>query len=113
MNLDQLKTELLAAARSTPPDERVPYGFEKRVMARLAAHEALDGCALWARALWKAAAPCVTVMMLLCIWSLFAGVGKPHLNSQSAASVTGDVAQELENTLLAAADQEQPPEILW
>ena len=37
MNLVELQKKLLALARTTPPDERVPYAFEKRVMAALLA----------------------------------------------------------------------------
>ena len=39
MNLDNLHNKLITAARATPADDRVPYAFEKRVMARLADSE--------------------------------------------------------------------------
>ena len=35
MNLAELETKLIAAARCHPPGDRVPYAFEQRVMARL------------------------------------------------------------------------------
>ena len=57
MNLAELERKLIAAARANPPSDRVPYAFEKRIMARLAARPVADGWALWARALWRAAAP--------------------------------------------------------
>ena len=103
MNLFELQRKLVAAARSNPPSERVPYAFENRIMARLMARPVLDGCALWARALWRAAAPCVAIMLLLGAWSLFRPPNPP----------ANDLSQELENTLLAAADQDQPADSTW
>ena len=56
MNLDDLQKKLLAAARSHPPVDAVPYAFEKRIMARLgAARNVADGWTFWGRALWRAA----------------------------------------------------------
>jgi hypothetical protein len=77
----------------------VPYAFEKRIMARLAARPVVDDWALWARALWRAAAPCAAIMLLLGAWSFFA----PPSNAPA-----NDLSQQLEQTLLAAVDQEQP-----
>ena len=48
MNLAELERKLIAAARANPPSDRVPYAFEKRIMARLAARPVVDGWALWA-----------------------------------------------------------------
>ncbi|HEV2210997.1 MAG TPA: hypothetical protein VG167_19665 [Verrucomicrobiae bacterium] len=100
MNLDQLQRRLLAAARVQTPSERVPYGFERRVMGRLRAVPALDSWALWAQALWRAAAPCVGIMLVLGAWTLLAPPAK---------STTADFSQQLENTVFATADQEQVP----
>jgi hypothetical protein len=99
MNLAQLERKLIAVARANPPSERVPYAFEKRILARLAARPMLDRWELWGRALWRAAAPCIAIMLLLGAWSLFA----PPPNT-----LTNDLSQQLEQTLLAAVDQEQP-----
>ena len=104
MKVTQLERKLIAAARANPPSDRVPYAFEKRIMARLAAQPVPDDWALWARALWRAAAPCVAIMLLLGAWSFFA----PH-NSTAA----NDVSQDLEKTLLAAVDQEPPTDSVW
>jgi hypothetical protein len=104
MNLAQLEQKLIAAARANPPSDRVPYAFEKRVMARLAARPVVDDWALWARALWRAAAPCVAIMLLLGAWSLFV--------SRSSTSAS-DLSQDLEKTLLAAVDQDQPSDSAW
>ena len=99
MNLAELERKLIAAARANPPGDQVPYAFEKRIMARLAARPVVDDWALWARALWRAAAPCVAIMLVLGAWSFFASQSSPSAN---------DVTQELEKTLLAAVDQDPP-----
>ena len=104
MNLAELERKLIAAARANPPSDRVPYAFEKRIMASLAARPIADDWALWARALWRAAAPCVAIMLLLGAWSLF------HPQASPPAS---DLSQDLENTLLAAVDQDQTTDSTW
>ena len=100
MNLEKLRQNLLAVARATPPSDGVPYGFEHRIMAHLALRRALDHSAFWAGALWRAAAPCVGLMLLLVAWFFFAPVSKAPSN---------DLSLDLENTLLTAAEQEAPP----
>jgi hypothetical protein len=97
MNLAELERKLIAAARANPPSDRVPYAFEKRILARLAERPGLDIAALWARALWRAAASCVALAVLVGAWFLI----HPPNTTQSTS-----FAQQFENTLLAAADQE-------
>ena len=104
MNLAELERKLIAAARSCPLNAAVPYAFEKRIMAHLKRREVLDEWSLWARALWRAAAPCVAIMLLLSAWSF--------LLPNSSAPGT-DLSQEFENTVLAAVDQEQPADSAW
>ena len=99
MNFAELERRLIAAARAHPPGDQVPYAFEKRILARLAARPLLAGGELWARALWRGAAACAAVMLLLGAWSYFA---------RQSSSSTGDLSQDLEQTLLAAVDQDQP-----
>jgi hypothetical protein len=96
MNLESLQQKLLAAARAHPPTDRVPYAFEKRIRAQLAALPPANLAALWSRALWRAAVPCVAVTLLLATWS-FA--------PSPTTSPTEDLSQQFEQTLLAAADQ--------
>ena len=99
MNLVELERKIFALARSRPISDAVPYAFEKRIMAMLRARRPLDEWSLWARALWRATAPCVAIMLLFGGWCLFAPT-----NSGSGS----DLSQQFENTVLAAADQEQP-----
>jgi hypothetical protein len=95
MSLPELQKKLVAAARLKAPDERVPYAFEKRVMAQLAARAGADDWVFWSRGLWRAAASCVAVALLLGAVSLF----------QPKAPDSGkDLSQDFENTLLASAD---------
>jgi hypothetical protein len=60
----------------------------------------MDGWAQWAVGLWRAAVPCVIVMLLLSAWSFF---------SVYPASTSSDLSQEIDNTILAAVDTEQQP----
>jgi hypothetical protein len=104
LNLVELNRKLIAAAKANPPSDHVPYAFEKRVIARLQAPVILDDWALWSRALWRAAAPCVAVMLCLSAWAAFAPV------THTPAT---DLSQDLENTLLAATDADQPADSIW
>ena len=104
MNLDKLHEKLILAARANPPSERVPYAFEQRVLAHLKTQPVLDTAALWARALWRATAPCIAIAVVLGAWTLLA----PRHNAP-----VGDLSQEFENTLLAAADQDQSVDSTW
>ena len=95
MNLAELQQKLLAAARANPPDDRVPYAFAKRITALLAAQPLVDRWTLWSRALWRGAAGCVAIMLLLGAWSLF---------HQPEGHATNDLSQDFEQTMLAAVD---------
>ena len=104
MNLAELERKLIAAARSHRVSEAVPYAFEQRIMAHVRMRPALDAGSLWARALWRAAGPCVGIMLLLGAWSVFAPAG---------TAPASDLSQDFENTVLAAVDQEQPADLAW
>ncbi len=95
MNLDALQKKLIAAARAQALDDRVPYAFEKRIMAHLAASPVVDQWLAWTRGLWRAAGACVAVAVVLGAVSLFA---------PAAADNGNDLSQDFENTLLASVD---------
>jgi hypothetical protein len=101
MNLDDLQSKLIAAAQLHPPSGEVPPGFERRVMTHLSRLLPVDHWSSWAQALWRAAAPCVGVALLLMAWSLLSG-------SNYAANSNLDLSQDFENTVLAAASMDQP-----
>ncbi len=106
MNLDDLQRKLIKVARANSPSDQVPYAFERRIMAALKEHTGLDQWAFWARALWRAAAPCIVIVVLIAVWSLLS----PGSLALSQAPQSIDVAQDLENTVFAATDQEPAPE---
>jgi hypothetical protein len=101
MNIAQLQSKLIAAARANRPDDRVPYAFEKRVMALLAARRRPNQLAWWVRGLWRAAASCVAIALLLGAWVFF----RPAANTNG-----NDLSQNLEGTLLASVDQSDQTE---
>ena len=99
MNIVELQKKLMAAARANPPGDQVPYAFEKRVLALLAARPEADGLTLWVRGMWQAAASCAAIALLLGAWALF---------SPSASATADDLSQNFENTLLASVNQSEP-----
>jgi hypothetical protein len=99
MNLDDLQRKLISAARANPPTCTVPFGFERRIISRIKESGAMDFWGFWAKGLWRAAAPCVALALFVAAWSLLSG---------SASSSSPDLSQELENTVMAAANPDQP-----
>ena len=93
MNHDELQAKLIGAARRQTPDDRVPYRFEKRVMALIAARKAVNR---WSYGLWRAALSCTVV-------AVASGILSTCL--PPTADSSKDLSQELENTLLASVEQ--------
>src|SRR5208283_1065526 len=100
MNFVELQRKLIAAARANVPGDRVPYAFEKRVMALLASRVAPQNLDLWVRGLWRAAVSCVAVALLCGAWAVFTPAVAPVKTTTAA-----DLSQDFENTLLASVDQ--------
>lgn len=92
MNLTELHRKLIAAARRDLPDGRVPYAFEKRIIARLPKPAAPDQWGWWSRALWRSAAACLAVVLLLGALSWFA---------PTPARPANGLSEEFESTMLA------------
>lgn len=99
MNLDKLQSKLLAAARANPPSDRVPYAFEKRITALLKSPPVMDPLSFWARALWRAAAPCAAIMLALCLWSF--------VGTDAGTSSTDNLQDQFEQTLLVTDQAEE------
>ena len=95
MNLTELQKKLIAAARLNRPSDAVPFAFEKRVMARLLSPVEMDVWAQWGRVLWRAAAPCVAIMLLVSVWALI--LTRPNRSSDTASA-------DIEGTMLASFD---------
>jgi hypothetical protein len=103
MKPEELKKKLIAVARANPPSDHVPPAFEKRIMALISARPVYDLWAIWSKALWSAVGPSVAVMLLFSAWAAFHPVRqKPSV----------DLAQQLDNTLLAAVDQDNN-DVTW
>lgn len=100
MNLEQLQKKLIAAARADVPADRVPYKFEQRILHRLAQLPKVDLAALWARALWRAAVPCVVVTILLATLSFTL----PSGDSTTTGLGNDDLSQQFEQALLASTE---------
>ena len=100
MNVDNLHRKLIAAARAHSPSDAVPHAFERRIVAQIKSLATTDYWAFWARALWRAAAPCVVLALVLAAWSFLSG---------PANTTNGDISQDFENTVLAAAAMDQAP----
>jgi anti-sigma-K factor RskA len=97
MNPVELQKKLTAAARLQKPDERVPYAFEKRIMALIEVRVLTDRWAGWARGLWRAAMAGVAVATVVVAVSYF---------GSSTRDRGVDLSQDFENTLLASAEQQ-------
>jgi hypothetical protein len=96
MKLVKLQKKLIAAARLAPPNDHVPYAFEKRIMALIAGRAVADKWVSWASGLWRAAASCVAIAVVCGTVALFA----PEAGDNGI-----DLSQDFENTLLASMDQ--------
>ena len=97
MNLNNLQTKLLAAARVHPPGDAVPYAFEKRILARLTDRSATDLMAWWVRGLWRSAVSCASLCVLLGAWTLL---------NPAVSSSDDELSQQFENTVFAAVDHD-------
>ena len=96
MKAEEIRKKLIAVARANPPGNHVPLAFEKRIMGLISARPVQDLWAAWAKGLWYAVGPCVAVMLMFSSWALFHPAQKTSI----------DLAQQFDNTLLAAVDQD-------
>ena len=97
MNREKLHAKLIRAARATPPDERMPYAFEQRVMAHLRSSNQLDPASAWVGSFWKSAMACAGIAMLACAWTLLPVQGQDtsladDLDATVVASLPEDAA---------------------
>ena len=95
MDTAKLNQKLMAAARHETPSDRVPYAFEKRIMARIGDLRPVDVWALWGRALWRAAAPCVALTIIMGVWTYQAN--DPHNAPVQTADLEHAVLAPLDN----------------
>jgi hypothetical protein len=63
--------KLKQLARSLPADERVPYAFEKRIMAHVSSVKQQDVWSIWSALMWRAAVTCVAISIFVGAWARF------------------------------------------
>ncbi len=97
MNLPDLHDKLIRSARLSPPDDRVPYAFEKRITALIKDRVAERHRNSWVQGLWRAALSCVVIAFMCGGWMIYS-VNHNGSNPE-------DLSQNFENTLLASVDQ--------
>ena len=70
---ESILERLLAESQEIPGDDRVPYAFEKRIMAHIkeappATSSVADAWLAWSQSLWKAVVPCLAVLVMVAVW---------------------------------------------
>ena len=108
--IDKILDEMLAKTREMPADDRVPYAFEKRIMAHI--KEAPAAVAnlweLWGHSLWRALVPCLAVMILVAVWMNAPGettvTTSPKADAPTVANIDSPADESLESLVIHAID---------
>lgn len=95
MKVKSLHKLLIETARKLPEKDCVPASFEKRIMSHIDAEGLTDALTLWAKGLWRAAIPCLTLMML---------IGTLNVIDRQESQVD-PLAEDLELTMLKPFDE--------
>lgn len=98
MNIERLKAKLVTAARNNAPSDKVPYAFEKRIMAGLRSRVAEDPWTVWGQWLWRSAMSFAVVAIACGVWSF--GSPETHVASETGEA---DLSVQLEQSLYASA----------
>ena len=106
-NIDDILGKMLTETREINMN-RVPYAFEKRVMAHIkeTPQMALNIWAQWSQPLWRSVIPCFAIMVLVALW-----VNTDTSNSQPSQSkqngtiaYSGPAEDELETIVMFAIE---------
>ncbi len=84
MKQKNLHSNIIKAAQKLSEDDRVPYAFEKRIMAQLETAPQPDALALWAKGLWQASVPCLALMIAISTWSVIGQPTEPTVDPLAA-----------------------------
>jgi hypothetical protein len=112
---DDILDRMLAKTRKIPPDDRVPYAFEKRIMAHIkeAPVAGANLWELWGLSLWRAVVPCLAVMVLVAVWmntaGEAAGTSGPKTGTPTVVTIDSPPKADLESIVMFAIDP-QPGE---
>ena len=76
-------------------DDRVPYAFEKRVMAHIkeTPQLTLSIWGQWSQSLWRAVVPCFAILILAAVWT----DSDPIYNRPDQVAPTQTIAQSDDN----------------
>lgn len=104
-NSNDILDQMLAETRQLPADDRVPFAFEKRIMAQIHdAPEATTAAALldqWSRMLWRAVLPCAAVMVLAAVLlnpgETNGPTGNPSVGAPSVATTEPAAEDDLDS----------------
>ncbi len=113
--IDKILDEMLAKTRESPADDRVPYAFEKRIMAHIkeAPAAATNLWELWGHSLWRAVVPCLAVMVLVAVWMKAPGetteTSGPKAGTPTVATIDSPAKEDLESIVMFAIEP-QPGE---
>jgi hypothetical protein len=108
---------LLAETREIPANDRVPYAFEKRIMAHIkeAPAAVADVWLAWSQSLWKAVVPCLAVLVMVVVWMKApadgSGATTPQGNAAPAvANFEAPGEEDLESIVMLAIDPDSTGE---
>jgi hypothetical protein len=112
--IEDILERLLAETREIPENDRVPYAFEKRIMAHIKEAPAAlaDVWSAWAQSLWKAVVPCLAVLVMVAVWMKApadgSGATTPQGNAAPAVAnfdAPGD--EDLESIVMLAIEPDE------
>ena len=109
--IEDILERLLTQTREIPANDRVPYAFEKRIMAHIKEAPAAlaDVWSAWAQSLWKAVVPCLAVLVMGAVWMKAptdgTGTTTPHGNAAPVvANFEAPTDEDLESIVMLAID---------
>ena len=105
-NSNDILDQMLAKTRQLPADDRVPFAFEKRIMAHI--KETPEPTAnlweLWGHSLWRAVVPCLAVMILVAVWMKAPGetavTSEPKATPPTVATIDSPAKEDLESIVM-------------
>ena len=105
--IDAILDEMLAKTREIPADNRVPYAFEKRIMAHIkeTSKPVANLWELWGHSLWRAVIPCLAVMILVAVWreapGETTGTSEPKVGTTpTVATIDSPAKEDLESIVM-------------
>jgi hypothetical protein len=96
MEQPDFQRSFLKLAANLPENDRVPFAFEKRIMARLSSGPALDPLTVWGGLLWKSVLPCLGVLLLTSMLAALTTQTDPYAPDLESA-VLEPIAAEYDN----------------